>query len=224
MINNYNDHQKISFENLMKAYRNGVFPMAENFNSLDVFWVEPKKRGIIELQELKISRKLKKLIRVNKYEIRINTNFQGVIEGCANIRSAREDTWINGSIIDAYIDLHFKGHAHSVESYLNNTLVGGLYGVSIGGVFFGESMFSIAKDASKIALIHLLERLKIGEYYILDTQFITNHLKFFGAKEISQKFFMQILKDALKIKADFFKLGPVGSLNRNNYPKIENFI
>ena len=126
--------------------------------------------------------------------------------------------------MEAYIDLHFKGYAHSVESYLNDRLVGGLYGVSIGGVFFGESMFNIAKDASKIALIHLLERLKIGEYSILDTQFITNHLKFFGAKEIPQKFFMDLLKDALKVRANFFKLGPVGSLNRNAYPKIENFV
>ncbi len=224
MNNNYIDYKKISFENIMMAYRNGVFPMAENVNSTDVFWVEPKKRGVIELKELKIGRKLKKLIRINKYEIRIDTDFIGIIEGCANIRAERKDTWINASIMDAYIDLHYKGFAHSIECYSNNILVGGLYGVSMGGVFFGESMFSIAQDASKIALIHLLERLKIGKYYILDTQFITDHLKFFGAKEISQKRFLEVLKKTLEIKADFFKLGPAGSLDQNSYPKIKNFI
>ena len=126
--------------------------------------------------------------------------------------------------MDAYIDLHYKGFAHSIECYSKSMLVGGLYGVSMGGVFFGESMFSIGQDASKIALIHLLERLKIGKYYILDTQFITDHLKLFGAKEISQKRFMEILKSNLMIKADFFKLGPSGPLDRNSYPKVKNFV
>tara|TARA_B100000676_G_scaffold132001_2_gene131104 strand:- start:1373 stop:2050 length:678 start_codon:yes stop_codon:yes gene_type:complete len=215
--------EPISTNNIILAYKNGIFPMAENEDSPDIFWVEPKRRGIIDIKGISINRKLKKLIKQNIYDVRINTNFTKVIEGCAKKSPKRKTTWINGSIIDAYIKLHQKGYAHSIECYSNNILIGGLYGVSIGSIFFGESMFSNKDGASKIALLHLLERLKVGKYIVLDTQFITNHLKFFGAKEISQKKFLQILKIALESKGSFFEIDKNNNVKNKKYPILENF-
>jgi len=223
-MNNKNKlYETISLESIISGYKVGIFPMAKGKNSNDTFWVSPEKRGIIDLEKLTIGRKLKKLINNNTYVLKVDTDFIGVIEGCASIGPKRENTWINSSIMDAYINLHYQGYAHSVECYSNNLLVGGLYGVSLGGIFFGESMFSIAPEASKISLLHLMERLKIGNFSILDTQFITDHLKKFGAIEVSQKEFLKMLNDALKIKADFYKISPVGALGESSYPKIKNF-
>ena len=222
-INKSDNFQKISLDMIILAYRNGIFPMAENENSSDVFWVEPKKRGIIDLNDYSIGRKLKKLIRQNNFDVRVNTNFKKVIESCAEKGPKRHATWINASIIDAYIKLHRNGYAHSVECYSNNVLIGGLYGVSIGAVFFGESMFSRKEGGSKIALLHLLERLKIGKYIILDTQFITNHLKLFGAKEIKQEEFIEILQKALKNNGNFLAIDRNNISKNTKYPRIENF-
>jgi len=223
MNNTNNLYKTISVDSIISGYKVGIFPMAEDKNSKDIFWVSPQKRGVINLEKLSIGRNLKKLINKNTYILKVDTDFIGVIEGCASIGSKRENTWINSSIMDAYINLHYQGYAHSVECYSNNLLVGGLYGVSLGGIFFGESMFSIAPEASKISLLHLMERLKIGNFSILDTQFITDHLKKFGAIEVNQKEFLKMLKDALKIKANFFKMSPVGALDESFYPKIKNF-
>ncbi|MDB9761891.1 leucyl/phenylalanyl-tRNA--protein transferase [Alphaproteobacteria bacterium] len=224
MINNFHsNYTKIDCQNVLDAYKHGLFPMSEDHNSPDIFWVKPKIRGIIDPYKVTLRKKLKRLLNKNPYTIKINTDFIGVIEGCAETTKIRDNTWINPSIRDVYIELHYKGYAHSIECYLNKELVGGLYGVAMGGVFFGESMFSKSPNASKIALVHLIERLKIGKFTILDTQFITDHLKTFGAYEINQDKFLDILKTALLIEANFFSIGPSGDLNIKLYPKSYNY-
>ena len=224
MINNFqNNYIKIDYKNVLDAYRHGLFPMSEDQNSSDIFWVKPKIRGVIDPYKVSLRKKLKRLLNKNPYSIKVNTDFIGVIEGCAGATKNRENTWINPSIRDVYIELHYKGYAHSIECYSNNELIGGLYGVAIGGVFFGESMFSKLPNASKIALVHLIERLKEGKFAILDTQFITEHLKTFGAYEINQADFLVILKKALMIESNFFSIGNAGELDINLYPKADNF-
>ena len=224
MINNFqNSYVKIDYKNVLDAYRHGLFPMSEDHNSSDIFWVKPKIRGVIDPNNVSLRKKLKRLLNKNPYSIKINTDFIGVIEGCAGATKNRENTWINPSIRDVYIELHYKGYAHSIECYSNNELIGGLYGVAIGGVFFGESMFSKLPNASKIALVHLIERLKVGNFTILDTQFITEHLKTFGAYEIDQADFLVILKKALIIEGDFFSIGDTGELSIDLYPRADNF-
>ena len=224
MINNFqNNYVKIDYKNVLDAYRHGLFPMSEDQNSSDIFWVKPKIRGVIDPYKVSLRKKLKRLLNKNPYSIKVNTDFIGVIEGCAGATKNRENTWINPSIRDVYIELHYKGYAHSIECYSNNELIGGLYGVAIGGVFFGESMFSKLPNASKIALVHLIERLKVGKFAILDTQFITEHLKTFGAYEINQADFLVILKKALMIESNFFSIGNAGELNIDLYPKADNF-
>ncbi len=217
------NYAKIDYNNVLDAYRNGLFPMSEDSNSSDIFWVKPKIRGVIDPYKVTIRKKLKRLLNKHSYFLKINTDFIGVIEGCAEPSKNRKNTWINPSIIDVYIELHYKGYAHSIECYSNNELVGGLYGVAIGGVFFGESMFSKLQDASKIALLHLIDRLKVGNFSVLDTQFITEHLKTFGAYEIDQDKFLVILKKALLVEANFFNIGPSGDLNIGLYPKSNNY-
>ena len=217
------NYAKIDYNNVLDAYRHGLFPMSENSNSSDIFWVKPKIRGVIDPYKVTIRKKLKRLLNKHSYFLKINTDFIGVIEGCAEPSKNRKNTWINPSIIDVYIELHYKGYAHSIECYSNNELVGGLYGVAIGGVFFGESMFSKLQDASKIALLHLIDRLKVGNFSVLDTQFITEHLKTFGAYEINQDKFLVILKKALLEEANFFNIGPSGDLNIGLYPKSNNY-
>ncbi len=217
------NYAKIDYNNVLDAYRHGLFPMSENSNSSDIFWVKPKIRGVIDPYKVTIRKKLKRLLNKHSYFLKINTDFIGVIEGCAEPSKNRKNTWINPSIIDVYIELHYKGYAHSIECYSNNELVGGLYGVAIGGVFFGESMFSKLQDASKIALLHLIDRLKVGNFSVLDTQFITEHLKTFGAYEIDQDKFLVILKKALLVEANFFNIGPSGDLNIGLYPKSNNY-
>ena len=224
MTNNFNhNYIKIDYKNILDAYCHGIFPMAENINSSEVFWVKPKIRGVINPYKLNIRRKLKRFINTKPFKIKINTDFIGVIEACSEITSVRENTWINPSIRDVFIELHYKGYAHSVECYSNDDLVGGLYGVAIGGMFYGESMFSRMTNASKVALLHLIDRLKLGNFILLDTQFITEHLKTMGAYEIDQESFLIILKKALKINSDFYKMSKSGELDINLYPKSSNY-
>ncbi|MCL4138007.1 UNVERIFIED_CONTAM: hypothetical protein GTU68_010354 [Idotea baltica] len=191
-------------EDLLACYRRGVFPMAESQDDLRLFLVDPDMRGILPLRGFHIPSRLKKTVRQEPYQVRYDTAFTRVMEGCAAPGKARESTWINSVILNLYSKLHKQGHAHSVECWDGNTLVGGLYGVSIGGAFFGESMFSIATDASKIALVHLVARLLEGGYKLLDAQFHNPHLEQFGLLEIPRNEFKVLLVEALATKASFY--------------------
>ena len=182
----------LSPEILLKAYAKGIFPMSDSLDDPFVYWVDPQIRGIIELNEFKITKSLKKTLKKKKYVIKINTNFKRVIELCAkNIN--REKTWINKQIISNYIKLFKIGKAKSVECYFNNKLAGGLYGITIGNIFCGESMFSIEKDASKISLAYLAAHLMEGGFEFIDTQFYSSHLKQFGTKQIIRSDFHKLL-------------------------------
>ena len=184
---------------LIYAYSTGVFPMAEHREDAFVMWYEPKMRGIIPLDGFHISHSLARVIRKGVFEVRTDTAFRDVMLNCAD----RKETWINDQILDAYCNLFDLGLAHSVECWQKEELVGGLYGVSLGGAFFGESMFSRQTNASKVALCALVERLKAGGFTLLDTQFLTSHLTQFGGVEISQEDYLILLNKALDIKAEF---------------------
>ena len=193
---------------LLAAYAQGLFPMADNAQSDAVHWFCPEKRGQLSIDKMHIPRRLKKSVRQMKiagapYEIHINRDFKSTIEACAKIQNGREETWINEKIIDAYCTLHSLGFAHSVETWQEGALVGGLYGVSIGGAFFGESMFSSQTDASKVALVHLVARLKKTGFKILDTQFTNDHLEQFGVYEIDYDDYMEQLKSAVTMECNF---------------------
>jgi len=177
--------------------------MAEGADDPEIFWVRPESRGIIPLDSFHVPRSLAKKIRQNPFEVRFNTDFEGVINGCAEAREGRETTWINEPIRESYTALYERGYCHTVECWRDGLLVGGLYGVSLGRVFFGESMFSRETDASKIALVHLVERLKERGYTLLDTQFTTEHLKRFGAIDVPRKRYEQLLAEALSARASF---------------------
>lgn len=189
---------------LLKAYASGVFPMAESASDMEVFWVRPETRGIIPLDAFHVPKSLRKAIRQNRFDIRIDTDFTGVIEGCAEIRDERQTTWINTPIREAYIQLHERGHCHSVEAWRDGWLAGGLYGVTLGRVFFGESMFSRETDASKVCLVHLVERLNERGFVLLDTQFTTEHLKRFGAIDVRRVKYEKMLEEALEGQAAVF--------------------
>ncbi|MEM9810062.1 MAG: leucyl/phenylalanyl-tRNA--protein transferase, partial [Pseudomonadota bacterium] len=176
-------------------------------DSPDIMWVKPEQRGIFPLEKFHIPRSLKKTVRQDLFSVRTNTAFRQVMELCASPEAGRDETWINDDILDAYVELHRQGAAHSVEAYRDGELVGGLYGVSIGGAFFGESMFSLATDASKVALCHLVARLKFGGYRLLDTQFITPHLARFGAVEMPAESYKGLLNDALSTQGHWQTLG-----------------
>ena len=176
--------------------------MADSADNDEVFWVDPEKRGIIPLNNFHISRSLKKRLLSDTYLFSANICFDRVVDTCAN----RDETWINQKIRKLYSDLHKMGFAHSIEVWHNARLVGGLYGVCIAGAFFGESMFSNETDGSKLALVSLVARLKIGGFTLLDTQFLTPHLATLGGEEVSQKEYHRLLADALEIQADFWKL------------------
>lgn len=191
---------------LLKAYACGIFPMAESSESTSFHWIEPKLRGIIPLEQIHFSRRLRKLIRSDKFSIRTDSNFDATIEGCAARRIGRENTWINKPIRKLYRDLFTRGYCHTVEVWRDNQLVGGLYGISLAGAFFGESMFSIERDTSKVALAHLSARLIFGGYNLLDAQFHTKHLSQFGAIEISKKKYSNLLDKALQTTGDFHKM------------------
>ncbi len=189
---------------LLQAYRRGVFPMADGRDDPNLYLIDPDERGILPLKGLHIPKRLKRTIRRDPYNIKINTAFSRVMEGCAQATDGRETTWINAAILNLYAGMHREGHAHSVECWQGDQLVGGLYGVSIGAVFFGESMFSRATDASKVALIHLAGRLIAGGYILLDAQFHNPHLEQFGLQTLSRQAFKRKLTEALSQNGDFF--------------------
>ncbi|MBS40595.1 MAG: leucyl/phenylalanyl-tRNA--protein transferase [Rhodospirillales bacterium] len=190
---------------LLRAYAVGLFPMAEHHDESALYWIDPEKRGILPIERFRIPRRLRKTVRQNRFQIQCDTAFEDVIRLCAEPTAERKDTWINQEIIQLYINLFEIGRAHSVEDWLNGKLVGGLYGVALGGAFFGESMFSRADDASKVALVHLVARLKSGGFTLLDTQFVTNHLNQFGAAEIHRSGYKHLLSSALDKSALFKK-------------------
>ena len=190
---------------LLKAYAAGVFPMAESAEDNALYWVEPEERGIIPLDGLHISHSLRKHIRQQPYDIRIDTAFASVIDACAERGPGRSSTWINGRIRSLYGQLHKMGCCHSVECWHEGELVGGLYGVRLGAAFFGESMFSRMTDASKIALVHLVARLKAGGFVLLDTQFTTPHLLRLGARAVLRDDYRKRLDEAVEKDADFYR-------------------
>jgi leucyl/phenylalanyl-tRNA--protein transferase len=188
---------------LLRAYTIGLFPMAETAEDPELFWVDPERRGVIPLDTFHVPRSLRKVVRRNIFEIAIDRDFFGVLDGCAEISDKRRATWINSEIVRLYGDLHRRGFAHSVECWREGRLVGGLYGVALGGAYFGESMFSRETDASKVALVHLVVRLIRGGFTLLDTQFVTPHLAKFGAVEISRAAYRRQLAKALDVAARF---------------------
>jgi leucyl/phenylalanyl-tRNA---protein transferase len=204
---------------LLRAYSVGVFPMANTRDAADIFWVEPKKRGVLPLDRFHLSRSLAKTVRSDKYRVTVDTAFERVVALCAETTGQRPDTWINPPIEAAYAELHRRGYAHSVESWRGDELVGGLYGVRLGAAFFGESMFSRARDASKVALTHLVARLKAGGFRLLDCQFQTEHLASLGTIEVPREDYVALLDAALGLGAgvspagassDFFALERAG--------------
>ncbi|MCF6198254.1 MAG: leucyl/phenylalanyl-tRNA--protein transferase [Hyphomicrobiaceae bacterium] len=188
---------------LLDAYKNGSFPMGEDANDETLYWIEPTERGIIPLDGFHLSKSLKRVILRETFEVRINSDFNAVIEGCSSPRAGRISTWINAPIRTLYRQLFEQGNCHTVEVWRDNQLAGGLYGVHIGGAFFGESMFSFERDASKVALANLVARLNHCGFTLLDTQFITDHLRSLGGVEIGQLVYRKQLQEALKKPADF---------------------
>ncbi len=198
---------ELSPELLLAAYAHGVFPMAESRDDPTLYWLDPDERGILPLESFHLSRRLRRTVRSDRFAVRIDSAFSRVIDACAAPRRGSADSWINDEIKSLYTDLFNRGFCHSVECWREERLVGGLYGVSIGGAFFGESMFSLERDASKIALVHLVARLRAGGFVLLDTQFVTDHLTQFGVIEISRENYQQRLRQAIMIdEADFFAL------------------
>ena len=196
---------ELTIEDLLTWYEQGVFPMADARDDEQVFLIDPEARGVIPLGGLHVPRRLARTVRQDPYQIRVDTAFEQVVAGCAAAAPDRPDTWINRPIQRLYKELFMRGHAHSVECWLNGELVGGLYGVAHGAAFFGESMFSRARDASKIALVHLVARLAVGRYRLLDTQFLTEHLSQFGAVDIPRADYKRRLHKALEHDADFYR-------------------
>lgn len=188
---------------LLDCYARGVFPMADARDDERVFLIDPEKRGVIPLDGFHVSRRLARTVRGDPFEIRMDTAFSQVVAQCAEAKPGRIDTWINGVIEELYAELFEIGHAHSVECWLEGELVGGLYGVSLGGAFFGESMFSRRTDASKVALVHLVARLIADGFKLLDAQFITDHLMQFGTQEIPRAEYQRRLARALSARAEF---------------------
>ncbi|HEV2674408.1 MAG TPA: leucyl/phenylalanyl-tRNA--protein transferase [Aliidongia sp.] len=194
---------KLSPDLLLRAYAAGIFPMAESADDPEIFWVDPERRGILPLDGCHVPHKLRRTVRHGPFEVRCNSAFQAVVRGCAEATPDRPETWINGEILKLYVELHARGRAHSVETWLDGELVGGLYGVALGGAFFGESMFSRATDASKFALVHLVARLIESGFVLLDTQFTTPHLERFGVVEIPRAEYQRRLAKALGTRAAF---------------------
>lgn len=188
---------------LLRAYATGVFPMAEEADNPEIFWVRPEKRGIIPLEAFHVSHSLRKTVRRGLFDIRYDTDFQGVIDGCASGNGDRARTWINQPIREAYGQLFELGYCHTVEAWRDGRLVGGLYGIALGSAFFGESMFSRERDASKVCLVHLVGRLIEKDFTLLDTQFTTDHLERFGAVEVPRRQYQKMLETALAQPANF---------------------
>ena len=193
----------ITTELVLRAYRHGLFPMAETRDSERLHWLEPEQRGVLPLEGFHLPRRLARTVLSGPYSVTADTDFAATIAACATPMPGREDTWINPQIEFLFTELHREGHAHSVETWCDGKLVGGLYGVALGGAFFGESMFSRARDASKVALVHLVARLRLGGFILLDTQFVTSHLAQFGAVEFSRAEYRQMLEAAVNTPARF---------------------
>ncbi len=191
---------------LLKAYSCGIFPMAESADDPALYWIEPQSRGVLPLDGVHIPRRLARTIKSGQFEVRINTDFEGVIDGCAASRPGRRSTWINSRIRQLYGALYRQGHCHTVETWLDGRLVGGLYGVALGQAYFGESMFSTERDASKVALVYLVARLIRGGFSLLDTQFVTDHLRQFGTIDLEKSAFSRELSKAVTGEADFLAL------------------
>jgi leucyl/phenylalanyl-tRNA--protein transferase len=201
---------RLTPEILLAAYAAGVFPMAESADDPELFWVDPRRRGILPLDAFHVPRRLRRVVRQTVFDIRCDSAFEDVMLGCAEASEKRPNTWINARIVQLYAALFARGAAHSVECWQQGMLVGGLYGVSLGAAFFGESMFSRENDASKVALVHLVARLRIGGFRLLDTQFLTPHLARFGGIEITRTRYHRLLADALSYRAVFPSALPAG--------------
>lgn len=203
---------EITPELMLRAYRHGLFPMAETRRGDRLYWLDPEKRGVLRLDGFHVPRRLARTVLSETFEVTADRDFAGTIAGCAAAMPGREDTWINGQIEGLFRELHRLGFAHSVECRIAGQLVGGLYGVAIGGVFFGESMFSAARDASKVALVHLVARLRLGGFRLLDTQFVTAHLAQFGAEEIPRAVYKAQLAASVDLPAAWIAEVPVETL------------
>ena len=200
----------ITTQVLLKAYACGILPMAESAEDPQLYWIEPISRGILPLDRITLPKRLARTLRQSPFEVRINTDFDGTINGCAASRPGRRTTWINDQIRALYRELYILGHCHTVEVWHDGHMVGGLYGVALGGAFFGESMFSTETDASKVALMYLCARLIHGGFTLLDTQFVTDHLRQFGTIEVDRPAFHKALEAALPRQCDYKRL-PVDS-------------
>ncbi len=194
----------ITPEIVLRAYACGIFPMAEDADDPTLHWIEPKDRGIMPLDGFHVPKRLARTVRSDHFEVRVDRDFEQVIHACAAPRTGSARTWINGRIRTLYRTLFDEGHCHTVEVYRDDSLVGGLYGISLGAAFFGESMFHRERDASKVALVHLVARLWAGGYRLLDTQFQTEHLAQFGTIEIDQRQYRLLLDQATQAPANFF--------------------
>jgi leucyl/phenylalanyl-tRNA--protein transferase len=203
-------HDVFDIEELVACYRRGVFPMADARDDDRVFLIDPQRRGVLPLERFHVPSRLARTVRGDRFAVTVDQDFHGVLEACAEATPGRAETWINHPIQRMYEALHRSGRAHSVECRLDGVLVGGLYGVSLGGAFFGESMFSRARDASKVALVHLAGRLIAGGYRLLDAQFLTEHLTQFGAIEISRQAYRRRLDEALAVEGDFYRFAGAG--------------
>jgi leucyl/phenylalanyl-tRNA--protein transferase len=202
---------EITPEVLLKAYACGIFPMAESADDPSLHWLEPDLRGIIPLDRFYVSSRLARTIRSDQFQVTVNRDFDGVIDGCAEPQPGRPRTWINERIRTLYRKLYERRHCHSIEVAIDGELVGGLYGVALGRAFFGESMFHRVRDASKVALVHLVARLRAGGFVLLDTQFVTDHLKSFGAIEVPKRQYHKLLESALSGEGDFMALDKQGA-------------
>jgi leucyl/phenylalanyl-tRNA---protein transferase len=194
---------RLTPEILLKAYQAGIFPMAESADDPGVFWVDPERRGILPLDAFHIPRRLRRVVLQDRFDVRVDSNFTGTLAACAEATEDRPSTWINAEIVRLYKELHDRDNAHSVECWQDGALVGGLYGVSIGGAFFGESMFSRIADASKVALVHLVALMRVADYRLLDLQFVTPHLARFGAIEVPRAQYHRLLAEALDYRCVF---------------------
>lgn len=201
--------RQLTSDLLIRAYASGIFPMARSRDDRQLYWVDPERRGILPLDALHVSKSLRKTLRSGPFEIRCDTAFERVMRLCGETTETRRETWINDDIIRLFVELFRLGFAHSVETWTEGELVGGLYGLALGGAFFGESMFSRRTDASKVALVHLVARLRAGGYVLLDTQFVTDHLNRFGTTEIPRAEYHRRLGKALEAKASFDPLAAI---------------
>jgi leucyl/phenylalanyl-tRNA--protein transferase len=207
MANRESAFIEITPEVLLKAYACGIFPMAESAEDPALYWIEPEQRGIIPIDRFHVPARLARTVRSDRFVVTVNRDFDGVIEGCAESLPDRPRTWINDRIRILYRKLYERRHCHSIEVYEDDRLVGGLYGVTLGRAYFGESMFHRVRDTSKVALVHLVARLKAGGFRLLDTQFVTDHLRIFGAVEMPRRQYHKLLEAALVGESDFLALG-----------------